>query len=89
MQNSAPVSRNTIFEALFVTLGKLLADALDLDVKPRTTWDPEDSATINFARYMRREVLGRISTPLVWGLGAIHCVTQQQPAPAPVGKGAE
>jgi agmatine deiminase len=27
-----------------------------------------------------RLVLGIDCTPLVWGLGAIHCVTQQQPA---------
>jgi agmatine deiminase len=36
-----------------------------------------------------RRVLGLPCEPLVWGLGAIHCVTQQQPAPAPDGRGAE
>ena len=30
-----------------------------------------------------RHVLGLPCEPLVWGLGAIHCVTQQQPAPSP------
>ncbi len=30
--------------------------------------------------YPTREVVGIDCTPLVWGLGAIHCVTQQQPA---------
>lgn len=30
--------------------------------------------------YPTREVIGIDCTPLVWGLGAIHCVTQQQPA---------
>jgi hypothetical protein len=61
----------TSAEALFVTLGKLLADALDLDVKPRRNWDPEDSATVNFARYVRREVLGKTGVQLVWGLDEV------------------
>ena len=30
--------------------------------------------------YPDREVVGINCTRLVWGLGAIHCVTQQQPA---------
>lgn len=31
-----------------------------------------------------RTVIGIDCTPLVWGLGAIHCVTQQQPACGPL-----
>lgn len=30
--------------------------------------------------FPERQVVGIHCTPLVWGLGAIHCVTQQQPA---------
>ncbi len=33
--------------------------------------------------YPTREVVGINCTRLVWGLGAIHCVTQQQPASEP------
>jgi agmatine deiminase len=32
------------------------------------------------ALFPTRQVLGIPCSPLVWGLGAIHCVTQQQPA---------
>lgn len=32
--------------------------------------------------FPERRVLGIPCEPLVWGFGAIHCVTQQQPAPA-------
>lgn len=32
--------------------------------------------------FPERQVLGIPCTALVWGLGAIHCVTQQQPAPS-------
>ncbi|MBM3225235.1 MAG: agmatine deiminase family protein [Candidatus Tectomicrobia bacterium] len=34
------------------------------------------------ALFPERQVLGVPCEPLVWGLGAMHCVTQQQPAPA-------
>ncbi|MBL8851531.1 MAG: agmatine deiminase family protein, partial [Planctomycetaceae bacterium] len=30
--------------------------------------------------FPERMVVGIDCRPLVWGLGAIHCVTQQQPA---------
>jgi agmatine deiminase len=32
------------------------------------------------ALFTDRQVVGIDCTPLIWGLGAIHCVTQQQPA---------
>jgi agmatine deiminase len=30
-----------------------------------------------------REVIGVHSVDLIWGLGALHCMTQQQPAAVP------
>jgi agmatine deiminase len=34
--------------------------------------------------FPQRQVIGIPCTPLVWGLGAIHCITQQQPAGEPL-----
>lgn len=44
---------------------------------------PNDQRALAILRevFPTRQVLGIPCEPLVWGLGAIHCVTQQQPAP--------
>lgn len=57
-------------ESLFLTLGKSLAEELDLARGPRDIWDPEDSANTNFGRFVRKEVLGR-STPILWALDEV------------------
>jgi serine/threonine protein kinase len=58
-------------ESLFMTLGELIADQLDLDVYPDDVWKPRRAPSINFERYIRREVLEKIQTPLVWGLDEV------------------
>lgn len=58
-------------ESLFMTLGELIADQLDLEVYPDEVWKPRRAPSINFERYIRREVLEKISTPLVWGLDEV------------------
>jgi DNA-binding winged helix-turn-helix (wHTH) protein len=57
-------------DALFTALGRDLEEALDLDAPLKASWDGEDSANRNFARYMRREVL-RDAVPVVWGLDEV------------------
>ena len=44
--------------------------------------DPNDRAALNtLSKLFRdREVVGINCTELIWGLGALHCMTQQQPA---------
>jgi len=47
-----------------------------------TFHDPNDRVALNILAevFPGREVIGIHSVDLVWGLGALHCMTQQQPA---------
>jgi hypothetical protein len=58
-------------DAFFLTLGDFLADQLDLEVLPEDAWDKRRSPNTNFERYLRREVLGKISSHFVWGLDEV------------------
>ena len=58
-------------ETLYKTLAELIADQLDLDVLPQEVWNAERGASVNFQRYIRREVLAKISGHLVWGLDEV------------------
>ena len=44
--------------------------------------DPADRCALNTLAsvFPDREVVGINCTELIWGLGALHCMTQQQPA---------
>ncbi len=50
-----------------------------------TFHDPNDRVALNLLAevFPGREVIGVHSTDLIWGLGALHCMTQQQPAALP------
>jgi agmatine deiminase len=45
--------------------------------------DPMDRVALNVLAdcFPDREVVGIHSVDLVWGLGTLHCLTQQEPAP--------
>jgi agmatine deiminase len=47
-----------------------------------TFHDPNDRVALNLMAevFSDREVIGVHSMDLIWGLGALHCMTQQQPA---------
>ena len=47
-----------------------------------TFQDPNDRVALNILAevFPKREVIGVHSVDLVWGLGTLHCMTQQQPA---------
>ena len=50
-----------------------------------TFHDPNDRVALNILAevFPGREVIGIHSVDLIWGLGALHCMTQQQPAAVP------
>jgi len=50
-----------------------------------TFQDPNDRIALNTLAevFPDREVIGVHSVDLIWGLGALHCMTQQQPAAMP------
>lgn len=50
-----------------------------------TFHDPNDRVALNILAeaFPDREVIGVHSVDLIWGLGALHCMTQQQPASHP------
>ncbi|HUX27299.1 MAG TPA: agmatine deiminase family protein [Terracidiphilus sp.] len=50
-----------------------------------TFHDPNDRIALNTLAqvFPDREVIGIHSVDLIWGLGALHCMTQQQPAALP------
>jgi len=53
---------------LYFALGNSLADALELETFPEDTWDSRRSSNHNLERYLKREVLSRLTSPLVWGI---------------------
>lgn len=58
-------------EKLILTLAETLADQLNLEVYPSELWNSHLSPGINFERFLRREVLSKIETQLVWGLDEV------------------
>jgi serine/threonine protein kinase len=58
-------------ETLFFTLAGFIAEQLDLDVMPEEVWNSRRGASMNFERFIRREVLGKIAGSIVWGLDEV------------------
>jgi DNA-binding winged helix-turn-helix (wHTH) protein len=63
-------SHLTSAEILFLILAKSIAEQLDLP-GPDQMWDPDLSPSMNFTRYVRREVLRSNAAPLVWCLDEV------------------
>ena len=58
-------------EKFFLMLAELIAEQLDLDSPPSRMWNQHVGPSSNFERYWKREVLGRIDVPIVWGLDEV------------------
>lgn len=58
-------------EQLFLALAGSIADQLDVDVNPADYWNPRRGPSMNFERFLKREVLNPLSTSLIWGMDEI------------------
>jgi hypothetical protein len=58
-------------EKLFLALAGSIADQLDIDVNPADVWSPRRGPSMNFERFLKREVLSKVPTALVWGMDEI------------------
>lgn len=58
-------------ERLFRTLAEWIADQVELDIFPDQVWKAHLGTSVNFERYLRREVLGKVEQPIVWGLDEV------------------
>lgn len=58
-------------ETLYLAISERIADQLDLDVIPQDVWNPKRGANVNFERFLRREVLGKIDGPVIWAMDEV------------------
>jgi DNA-binding winged helix-turn-helix (wHTH) protein len=58
-------------EKLLLELGERIAGQMNLKIRPHDMWSGLLSSSANFQNYLQREVLGKISSPLVWGLDEV------------------
>jgi predicted Ser/Thr protein kinase len=58
-------------EKLFLALSEWIAEQLEIDVVVADTWNPRRGPSMNFERFLKREVLGKIPQPLVWGMDEV------------------
>jgi hypothetical protein len=56
---------------LYLTMAESIADQLNLETEPAVSWDDRRGPNANFERFLRKEILGRLNTPLVWGLDEV------------------
>lgn len=58
-------------DKFFFMLADEIAEQLELKTRPGDFWDASIGASSNFERYWRKEILGRIEEPVVWGLDEV------------------
>lgn len=58
-------------DKLLLAFAGLIADQLDVEVTPEECWNERRGPSTNFERYLRREVLNKITVPIVWGLDEV------------------
>jgi len=59
-------------ESFFLALADSIAEQLGFDdIVPEQGWNPRRGPSMNFDRFVRREILKRVDTRLVWGMDEV------------------
>jgi serine/threonine protein kinase/class 3 adenylate cyclase len=58
-------------DKLFLALAGSIADQLDIEANPADLWNPRRGPSMNFERFLKREVLSTLSNSLIWGMDEI------------------
>jgi serine/threonine protein kinase len=58
-------------EALFTTLADIVAEQLELDINLEQIWNRRKGPSTNFERILRREILPKVPSRLVWGMDEV------------------
>jgi serine/threonine protein kinase len=58
-------------EKFLLTLAESIAEQLDVDVSPADVWNARRGPSMNFERFLRREVLAKLPCSLVWGMDEV------------------
>ncbi|MBL8150277.1 MAG: AAA-like domain-containing protein, partial [Blastocatellia bacterium] len=61
----------TSSEKFFIAVAEMIADQLNLETSPEDFWNARRGSSINFERYIRKEILNKIDTCLVWGMDEV------------------
>jgi serine/threonine protein kinase len=56
---------------LFLCLAQAIAEQLDLDIAPEDTWNSRRGPSMNFERFLRRQILTQTKGHLVWGMDEV------------------
>jgi hypothetical protein len=52
-------------------MAESISDQLNLESEPAVSWDERRGPNANFERFLRKEVLGRLNSPLIWGMDEV------------------
>jgi serine/threonine protein kinase len=58
-------------EKLFLALAETIVEQLDLDISLADTWNARRGPSMNFERFLRREILAKLNCPLLWGMDEV------------------
>ena len=65
------VSQFASLDSFYLALGDSLADQLELDIQLRDVWDSRRGPNMNFDRYLRRDVLEKLDTHVLWAMDEV------------------